>query len=452
MQYYSTRDRELKTTLKEGVQKGLAPDGGLWMPERYPVLTASEMEQLRHSGSLAESGRIIARKLFGEELSEGELDGMVEDALDFDTPLVEIEKGIHVLELFHGPTLAFKDVGARFMARMVGHFNQENQRMLHVLVATSGDTGSAVANGFLGVEGLHVHVLYPSGKVSPLQEKQFTTLGKNITALEVNGTFDDCQAMVKAAFSDRELNKQVALTSANSINLARMLPQSFYYFRGWAQAIQMLNGNSSSGNHKGGLSKEVIFAVPSGNYGNLTAGLIGREMGLPAHTFLAASNANDVIPRYLDGGNYEPGTTIPTIANAMDVSAPSNFERIQALFGNRHERINTHLKGFSNSDQEIRETIHQVLEETGYLMDPHTATAYRAAKIWRSNPDPSAAGDLPILLLATAHPAKFLEVVEPVIGRKVEIPERLAACQEREKKSLPMEKGYERFKTYLAAL
>jgi threonine synthase len=427
MKYYSTRSKSDTTSLKEAVIQGLAPDKGLFMPERFPVLTRSELERIKKA-DLAETGVIISQKLFGEDVPADELEKIVRDAIYFDTPLVEVSDKIFSLELFHGPTLAFKDVGARFMARLLQYFTRGESETVHVLVATSGDTGSAVANGFLGMENIKVHVLYPSGQVSPLQEKQFSTLGENITALEVAGSFDDCQALVKSAFADETLKGKIYLTSANSINLARFLPQSFYYFRGWAQAE----------------SDQLVMAVPSGNFGNLTAGLIGREMGLPVNTFLAASNANNVVPEYLETGEYKPRASVSTIANAMDVGAPSNFERILDLFNKDHGRLSRHIKGYTYSDDEIRKVIKEIYKETRYILDPHGATGYEASREFlKDHPDYTA------IFFETAHPAKFGEVVNKEIGKEVDIPERLEAFASRKKISVPMTKEYSDFQEYL---
>lgn len=430
MNYYSTRNRSLTSSLKDAVIQGMAPDKGLYMPDHFPVLTRSELDKIKRSG-LNETGIVVAKKLFGSEVPGEVLEGIVYDALNFDTPLVQVAENIFALELFRGPTLAFKDVGARFMARLLQYFTRGESETVHVLVATSGDTGSAVANGFLGIDGVKVHVLYPSGQVSPLQEKQFVTLGKNITALEVDGSFDDCQALVKSAFADEALKGNIYLTSANSINLARFLPQAFYYFRGWAQVE----------------TDKLVMAVPSGNYGNLTAGLVAREMGLPVHTFIAASNANDVVPEYLKTGKYIPRASVSTVANAMDVGAPSNFERVLDIFGGSHERIKQHLVGYSYTDAEIRAIIKRVYEESGYILDPHGATGYEASKEYLADhPDHTA------IFFETAHPAKFGETVNEVIGKEVEIPERLAAFAAREKVSVPISKNYPEFQEYLLNL
>ena len=428
MHYYSTSNRELKSTLKEAVLKGLAPDGGLYMPSSYPVLSRETLESFRNM-DLTGIAVKLSTLLFGSDIPEAELSRLTEEAINFDTPLVQVEEGLYALELFHGPTLAFKDVGARFLARLLSYFTGELDEDIHVLVATSGDTGSAVANGFLGVKGIRVHVLYPSGGVTPLQEKQFTTLGANISALEVDGSFDDCQRLVKEAFMDEELSAQMTLTSANSINLARFLPQAFYYFRAWAQ----LDPGS-----------KAFFSVPSGNYGNMTAGLVAREMGLPVHTFLSVNNLNDVVASYLLTGRFSPRPSTPTIANAMDVGDPSNFVRILDLFDQNYEWITKHLHGYSYSDREIREVIAKVYKEKGYLCDPHGATGYQAAQTYRKE-HPELTG----IFLETAHPAKFKESVEEVSGLTVELPERLAAFADREKEAVSLQPDYQDFKQYL---
>ncbi len=428
MQYYSTKNKDLRIGLKEALLKGLAPDGGLFMPASLPVLQRKTLEEIREM-DLSGIAATLAVELFGKDVPKTELEQLTREAIPFDTPLVEVEKGIHALELFHGPTLAFKDVGARFLARLLSYFTREMDEEIHVLVATSGDTGSAVANGFLGVKGIRVHVLYPSGLVTPLQEKQFSTLGENISAVEVQGNFDDCQHLVKQAFMDEELSQRMTLTSANSINLARFLPQAFYYFRAWAQLDP---------------GTEAFFSVPSGNYGNMTAGFVAREMGLPVHTFLSANNINDVVPSYLLTASYKPRPSTPTIANAMDVGDPSNFERIQDLFNHNYDWITRHMEGFSYSDTEIREIIGRVYRLTGYLCDPHGATGYQAALSYKEQ-HPGLSG----IFLETAHPAKFRESVEEVIGKELEIPERLAAFAGREKQSIPMGTDFQELKDYL---
>ena len=431
MDYYSTNNKELRFGLKDALLKGLAPDKGLFMPTKIPVLSRKDLESFRDM-DLTGIALKLSEILFGEDIPGADLERIVEDAINFDTPVVQVEKDLYALELFHGPTLAFKDVGARFLARMLGYFTRDLDNEIHVLVATSGDTGSAVANGFLGVPGIKVHVLYPSGLVSPLQEKQFTTLGENISALEVKGTFDDCQKLVKEAFMDPDLSTQMTLTSANSINLARFLPQAFYYFRAWGQMER---------------SSKLFFSVPSGNYGNMTAGLVAREMGLPVQTFLSANNLNDVVPSYLSTGSFNPRPSTPTIANAMDVGDPSNFVRILDLFDHDHQSITSHMQGYSYSDQKIRQVISKVYKETGYLCDPHGATGYQAARTFiDSNPEYTG------IFLETAHPAKFKESVEEVIGTPLEIPERLAAFANREKQAQIIKPSFEEFKSYLENL
>jgi len=418
---------------------GLAPDRGLYMPAAIPILTRLQLEKIPGM-NLTAIALTCSELLFGEDIPKAELAPIVEEAVNFDTPLVKVDEDLYALELFHGPTLAFKDVGARFLARLLGYYTRDLDRVVHVLVATSGDTGSAVANGFLNVPGIKVHVLYPSGGVTPLQEKQFTTLGGNISAVEVKGTFDDCQRLVKEAFLDEELPLQMTLTSANSINLARFLPQAFYYFRGWGQLVK-------EGEHGGSPAergREIIFSIPSGNYGNMTAGLVAREMGLPVHTFLSANNINDVVPTYLLTGKFNPRPSVATIANAMDVGDPSNFERILDLYNHDHGRVSEIMEGYSYTDSQIRTIIGKVFRASGYLCDPHGATGYQAAREYLDeHPDHTG------IFLETAHPAKFVENVEAVTGQPVEMPERLAAFSLGEKRSMVIESGFDDFKSYL---
>lgn len=432
MKYYSSNHQSPEVSAAEAVVKGLAPDRGLYMPEvikRLPQEFFDHIEDL----SFSEIAFEVARAFFGDDIREDDLRTIVEDTLSFPTPLVEVEPGIYSLELFHGPTLAFKDVGARFMARMLRRFLNQDPREVHVLVATSGDTGSAVANGFLGVEGIKVHVLYPKGKVSPIQECQFTTLGRNITALEVDGGFDDCQRLVKTAFLDAELNKHLLLTSANSINIARFLPQAFYYFNAWAQLKRL------------GKAKDVVFSVPSGNFGNLTAGIVASRMGLPVKRFIAANNANDVFLQYLLSGVYSPQAGKATLANAMDVGDPSNFARILDIFGHDHQLIKSLIEGISVSDAEILRTMADCFEQTGYVLDPHGACAYKALKELKK---PEETG----VFFETAHPAKFKEVVEEAVKTEVELPPRLAAFMEGEKRCVAMTSDFADFKAYLEGL
>ncbi|VAW16376.1 Threonine synthase, partial [hydrothermal vent metagenome] len=375
----------------------------------------------------------VAKKFFGEDVEDEKLKEIVFDTLQFDCPVVQVTGDIWSLELFHGPTLAFKDVGARFMARLLNYFLRGNNGEVNVLVATSGDTGGAVANGFLGVDGIHVYVLYPKGKVSAIQESQFTTLGQNITAIEVDGVFDDCQRLVKTAFLDEGLNKKMQLTSANSINVARFLPQAFYYFNAYARLKE-------KGVLKG---KELVVSVPSGNFGNLTAGLFGYEMGLPVSRFIAANNANDIVFEYLQTGNYNPRPSVETIANAMDVGDPSNFARILDLYGHSHEEISQMLKGYRYSDEEIRKVIDKVYKNTGYLLDPHGACGYESLEEYLSE------GQVGVFL-ETAHPAKFTETVEGVIGKgNVPLPDKLAEFMKGEKKIFRLGKDFEGFKGFL---
>lgn len=430
MKYYSTNKQAPDATLEEAVVKGLASDKGLFMPYEIKQLPASffdEIDQL----SFQEIAFRVADAFFGEDIPSDTLKQIVYDTLNFDTPVVRVKDNIYSLELFHGPTLAFKDVGARFMARLLGYFiRKEGKKQVNVLVATSGDTGSAVANGFLGVEGIHVYVLYPKGKVSEIQEKQFTTLGQNITALEVDGTFDDCQALVKSAFMDKELNAHMQLTSANSINVARFLPQAFYYFYAYAQLKKM------------GKADKVVVCVPSGNFGNITAGLFGKRMGLPVSRFIAANNRNDIFYQYLKTGEYNPRPSIATIANAMDVGDPSNFARILDLYKNSYEAISAEISGATYTDDQIRETVKRAFDETGYLLDPHGACGYRALEEGL-NPDETG------VFLETAHPAKFLQTVEGIIGKEMRIPEKLQAFMRGTKQSVPMSKDFASFKAYL---
>ena len=432
MRYYSTNKNTPDASLKEAVVKGLAADNGLFMPERIEKFNPSFFENIEKL-TFQEIAYEVALRFFGEDVEHDQLKEIVFDTLQFDCPVVKVTDSIYSLELFHGPTLAFKDVGARFMARLLNYFLDKSEKQVNVLVATSGDTGSAVANGFLGVEGIHVHVLYPKGKVSKIQEVQFTTLGKNITALEVDGNFDDCQQLVKTAFLDEELNKKVILTSANSINVARFLPQAFYYFNAYARLKEA-----------GVLAdKDLVVSVPSGNFGNLTAGLIAAEMGLPIKQFIAANNSNDVVFEYLETGKYEPRKSVETIANAMDVGAPSNFARILDLYDHSHTLISEKIKGYRYSDDEIREVIDKVYQEFGYLCDPHGACGYQALVEYLCDKQVG-------VFLETAHPAKFTETVEAVIGQgKVDLPEKLAVFMKGIKETKPINSSYDEFRKYL---
>ncbi|MCQ2350587.1 MAG: threonine synthase [Paludibacteraceae bacterium] len=430
MKYYSTNQKVSGVSLEEAVVKGLASDKGLFMPDvikKMPTEFFDNIDKL----SFQEIAYAVADAFFGEDVDAESLKQIVYDTLSFDVPLVKVEDNIYSLELFHGPTLAFKDVGARFMSRLLGYFIKKENKggLVNVLVATSGDTGSAVANGFLGVDGIRVFVLYPKGKVSKIQECQFTTLGKNITAIEVDGTFDDCQRLVKSAFMDEELNKKMKLTSANSINVARFLPQAFYYFYGYAQLKRL------------GKADNCVICVPSGNFGNITAGLFGKRMGLPVKRFIAANNSNDIFLQYLNTGVYTPRPSVATLANAMDVGDPSNFARVLALYGS-HEAICADISGCRYSDPQIAEAIQNCYKANKYILDPHGACGWQALK---DGLKPGETG----IFLETAHPAKFLEKVENILGIKVEIPQKLQEFMKGTKQSVPMTKEFEDFKAYL---
>ena len=431
MIYYSTNKKAPVATLEKAVVKGLAEDRGLYMPEQIRQLPNEFFDNIQDM-SFQELSYRVADAFFGEDVDAESLKRIVYDTLSFDCPVERVTDNIYSLELFHGPTLAFKDVGARFMARLLQYFikKEGETKEVNVLVATSGDTGSAVANGFLGVEGIHVYVLYPKGKVSPIQECQFTTLGKNITAIEVDGVFDDCQALVKSAFMDEELNNHMKLTSANSINVARFLPQSFYYFNAYARMKAL------------GLADNLVMCVPSGNFGNICSALFGRQMGLPVKRFIAANNANDIFYNYLLSGKYEPKASIQTLANAMDVGDPSNFARIYDLHNGSHEAITEYISGATYKDEQIRATMQQCYNETGYTLDPHGACGYQALKDLLND------GEVGVFC-ETAHPAKFKEKVDEIIGIDVEIPERLADFMKGTKQSIPLGKDFAGFKKFL---
>ena len=469
MQYYSTNGKAPMADLHKAVVKGLAEDRGLYMPEvihRLPKAFFADMPEMRFQDIAFN----VASAFFGDDVDLDALQDIVYDTLSFDCPIVKVKENIYSLELFHGPTLAFKDVGARFLARLLQYFiRMEGQKEeVNVLVATSGDTGSAVANGFLGVEGIHVYVLYPKGKVSTIQECQFTTLGKNITAIEVDCVFDDCQALVKSAFMDEELNKHMKLTSANSINVARFLPQAFYYFNAVARLMlmqmsnekgEMRNENEKMKNdgaaisHFSFLIPHLIMCVPSGNFGNICSALFGHSMGLPVKRFIAANNANDIFYKYLQTGKYEPKASVQTLANAMDVGDPSNFARIINLYSENnqltevatHQRITNLISGATYSDEQIKDTMRQCYAETGYILDPHGACGYQTLV------DGLQPGEVGIFC-ETAHPAKFKEKVDEILGIDVEIPERLAAFMKGKKQSVPMTKDFKDFKAYLLSV
>ena len=440
MKYYSTNKTSPIATLEKAVVKGLAEDRGLYMPERIKPLSKEFYDNIERM-SFQEIAYNVADCFFGEDIDAESLKQIVYDTLQFDCPVVRVTENIYTLELFHGPTLAFKDVGARFMARLLQYFlnkkgeyvvsgsNTKNNKV-NVLVATSGDTGSAVANGFLGVEGIHVYVLYPKGKVSPIQECQFTTLGKNITALEIDGVFDDCQALVKNAFMDKELNEHMKLTSANSINVARFLPQAFYYFNAYARMKEK------------GMADNLVMCVPSGNFGNICSALFGKRMGLPVKRFIAANNANDIFYKYLQNGIYEPAASVQTIANAMDVGDPSNFARIYDLYGGSHKDICNDISGATYNDTQIAETMRMCYKATGYVLDPHGACGYQALA------DSLQENEVGVFC-ETAHPAKFKDTVDNILNTDIDIPERLQNFMKGQKQSIEMSKDFAEFKAYL---
>ncbi|MDJ1493758.1 threonine synthase [Cytophagaceae bacterium DM2B3-1] len=430
MNYFSTNRQVPATSFAHAVIEGLAADKGLFMPETIPALSPDFFTKLP-SLSLPEIGFEIARNFVGDEITESDLSQICEEALNFEIPLNELDAQTHILELFHGPTLAFKDVGARFMSRIMSHLLKNETKKVIVLAATSGDTGSAVAQGFYQVPGVEVVVLYPSGKVSQVQEAQFCTLGKNITALEVTGTFDDCQRLVKTAFADTALREKLYLTSANSINIARLLPQSFYYFYAYQQFAKKYKG-------------PFVFSIPSGNYGNLTAGLFAWKMGLPIHHFVAASNANDTVPVYLETAHYTAKPSVSTLSSAMDVGDPSNFARMREIFGDSWETMKQRITGFRFSDAETRKAIEEVYKTYNYLIDPHGAVGYLALKKYQKEVE-----NVPGVVLATAHPVKFSESVTEVTGQQPPVPESLAVLLDKPKKSIPLPDDYQLFKEFL---
>lgn len=429
MKYSSLNFNSKNVSFSEAVIRGLAPDRGLYFPEKIPTLPPEFFENIQEYSDHEIAFKAI-QPFIGDEIEEKDLKKIVEETLSFDFPLVKLSKNTASLELFHGPTLAFKDVGARFMARCLAHFNSQNKpQKVVVLVATSGDTGGAVADGFLGVPGIEVVILYPKGKVSPIQEKQLTTLGQNITALEVEGVFDDCQEMVKSAFLDPQIKQKVQLTSANSINVARWLPQMFYYFFTYKKLIEK--------------NKKLVFSVPSGNFGNLCAGLMAREMGLPIDHFIASTNVNDAVPDYLKTGQYTPKKTIATISNAMDVGAPSNLIRIQKLFNNDFHKLGKILSGYSYTDSKTKKGLKKLHENVLYVADPHGAVAYLGlSEFLEKNPEYFG------VFLETAHPIKFNDVVEKTLGIKIPVPERIVETLEKKKVSIPI-KDYQELKAFL---
>ncbi len=427
MQFYSTNKKVPPVSFKEAVIKGLPDDNGLFMPERIPMFSDSFLTDLP-AKSFTDIAFEGAKLIIENEIGENDLRQIVEEAFDFEIVLKCVQDHMHVLELFHGPTLAFKDFGARFMARTVGYFMQKEGKEINILVATSGDTGSAVAQGFLGVEGIRITLLYPKGKVSKIQEQQLTTLGQNITALEVEGTFDDCQRLVKSAFLDRDLNAKLNLSSANSINIARLLPQSFYYTWAYSRLVREVD--------------KIVFCVPSGNYGNLCGGLLAMKMGVPISRFIAASNANDIVPKYLETTVFSPKASVQTISNAMDVGNPSNFVRILDMYNGDYDKIRADIQGISFNDEDTRSLIVEVYLQHGYLMCPHTAIGYGGLK-HLLKPDETG------IFLSTAHPCKFKDIVDPLISSDIEIPLRLRQIIEKKKQAISMTSEFDDFKSFL---
>lgn len=429
MIYYSLNNSSPKANFEEATIKGQAPDKGLYFPERIPALPKTFINEI-NKYSKEEIAFKVIQPFVGNTIPENELKKIISETINFDFPLIKVSENIFSLELFHGPTLAFKDVGARFMSRCLGYFVRNNNQKITVLVATSGDTGGAVANGFFGVDGVDVVILYPSKKVSSVQELQLTTLGKNISALEVNGTFDDCQQLVKHAFTDADLNKQLFLTSANSINVARWLPQQFYYFFAYQ--------------HWADKNNPPIISVPSGNFGNICAGLLAHKSGLPVNHFIAACNANNIVPEYLQSGNYQSKKAVATLSNAMDVGDPSNFVRVLELFSKEFNSLKNVLSSYSISDSDTKNIINEVYQTENYLLDPHGAVGYLSLKKYLEN-HPNQQG----IFLETAHPVKFYDVVEPVINEKIPLPDSVKVLLNKEKKSIKMDVHYETLKDYL---
>jgi threonine synthase len=428
MNFYSLNKQAPSVSFKDAVVQGIAPDRGLYFPENITPLPTIFFENIE-TLSNHEIAFLAIRQFVGDEIPESKLKEIIADVLDFDFPLVELEENVATLELFHGPTLAFKDVGARFMARCLGEFTVNDTNEVTVLVATSGDTGGAVANGFLGVKGVKVVILYPSGKVSDIQEKQLTTLGKNISALEVDGTFDDCQRMVKKAFLDTALLKNMQITSANSINVARWLPQLFYFLFAYKQA-----------KYKG---KEIVFSIPSGNFGNICAGVMAQKLGMPCNHFIASTNVNDIVPYFMKTGKYEPKPSIATISNAMDVGDPSNFIRIRHLYQDDFETISKNISSYSFTDEETKEAMLKIYHYCSYVADPHGAVGYLGLKKYQEK-HPNTYG----IFLETAHPVKFLDIVEDTIRENIDLPDKIAKIMDKKKKAIAIS-TYEELKNYL---
>ncbi|MBU0472932.1 MAG: threonine synthase [Bacteroidetes bacterium] len=433
MKYYSTNNKKLNVSFQEAVMKGLSPDGGLFMPEFIPQLEDSFINSLSKY-SIREIGLEVAKKFIGDEIPLNVLKNIIDDAINFDAPLVKLDDKISVLELFHGPTLAFKDFGARFMARTMGYFIRNSNEEINILVATSGDTGSAVASGFYGVEGINVYLLYPSGKVSEIQEKQLTTFDKNITAIEIEGTFDDCQKLVKTAFLDDEINLKMKLSSANSINIARLIPQSFYYFNAYKQITEK--------------NKEIIFSIPSGNLGNLTAGLMAKKMGLPISKYIGATNSNSIFTEFIQSGKYEPRPSVKTISNAMDVGAPSNLARIESLY-DEHLVILKDIASNTHNDMQTIDKMREIYQKYNYTIDPHGAVGLLALEQYVAE---EKLDNYCGVVFETAHPAKFKDVVDGVLNTDIEIPEELQNSINKEKKSILLSSEYEVFKEYLLGI
>ncbi|WP_448702059.1 threonine synthase [Mucilaginibacter sp. AW1-3] len=431
MKFYSTNSPAVHVPFKEAVFNSLPQDKGLYMPVNIPQLSPEFLSNLGKY-SLQEIAFEVAKTMLSDSIPEQDLKAIVEDAINFEAPVVKLEEDVYVLELFHGPSLAFKDFGARFMSRVMSYFLRDGEKMLDILVATSGDTGGAVALGFLGVPNTRVTILYPKGKVSPIQEQQLTTNGQNIRAVEVDGTFDDCQALVKQAFVNDELNGKFRLTSANSINIARLIPQTFYYFNAYAQLLRA--GKT-----------DVVFSVPSGNFGNLGAGLLAWKMGLPVKQFIAATNANDTVPKFLNTGFYKPKPSVATLSNAMDVGNPSNWIRIAHIFQDP-EKLKQLVSGCSYTDEQTREAIEAVYKQYGYVVCPHTAIAWQALKDYqKANPSNKAAG----VFLSTAHPCKFPEVFSDEIADKIVVPEQVKELEDKPSLSVSLETDFAGFKKYL---
>lgn len=430
IRFYSTEGKSPKASLEEAVMRGLSEDGGLFMPDHIPILPKSFFSRI-HTFSFSEIAFEISKVLLQSAIPEHDLKKIVDRAINFDAPLKNISEGVYTLELFHGPTLSFKDFGARFMAQLMGYFVQQREQILNILVATSGDTGSAIAHAFLGVPGIRVWILYPKGKISGSQEKQMTTMGDNITALEIEGTFDDCQRLVKQAFTDHELRQKLALTSANSINIARLIPQSFYYFYVYAQLKER--------------NLPLVVSIPCGNFGNLTAGLIAKKMGLPVSRFIAATNVNDSVPQYLETGIFKPHSSKHTLSNAMDVGNPSNFTRMLDLYQHDLEKMRQDIFGVSFTDSQTEAIMREVFDKDNYLLDPHGAVAYLGLITYFAHHSGKVNG----VFLETAHPAKFADDVERITDQKVSIPQRLKVVLSKEKQSVVLSASFEELKETL---